>query len=246
MSAPLRLLIVDDEPLALERLQVLVARSAGAEVVGSASTGLAALELAERLAPDGCLLDIGIPQMDGIEIARRLAGLPSPPKVVFITAFDRFAVMAFDIDAVDYIVKPVAPDRLERALTRMRQHSAPPGKPAPRPHLSEFWASDKQGLIRVAAQDIDRITAERDYMRLHAGKRSWLVNDSWRASNGNWIPTCSSGCIAGRSSAGSSSRGCATTAAAGSRRWRMGASRRSGRLYAEHARQLAGRARAHG
>ncbi len=179
MTASLRLLIVDDEPLATERLRILLGRLEGVEIVGAAETGAAALRLAQELAPDACLLDIGMPQMDGVEVARHLARLDQPPKVVFVTAYDSFAVVAFDVDAVDYIVKPVNPVRLERALARIRQHmdAAPRIAPAD-DRLIDFWASDQHGLTRIAVEDVDRITAERDYMRLHVGRRSWLVNDS--------------------------------------------------------------------
>jgi two-component system response regulator AlgR len=177
--ASLRLLVVDDEPLAVERLQILLARIPETALVGTASDGEAALRLAEGVAPDAVLLDIAMPGMDGIDVARALARLPKPPKVIFVTAFDTFAVAAFDIDAVDYLMKPVTPDRLERAVERVRERlqngATEPAKVAPR-HLEEFWVSEASGLVRLAVRDIDRISAERDYMRLHAGKRSWLIN----------------------------------------------------------------------
>jgi two-component system response regulator AlgR len=102
--------------------------------------------------------------------------------VIFVTAFDQFAVAAFDIDAVDYLMKPVTPDRLSRAIERVRDRlgteagaAAEPKAEQPR-YLEEFWVSESSGLVRLAVRDIDRISAERDYMRLHAGKRSWLIN----------------------------------------------------------------------
>jgi len=178
---PVRFLVVDDEPLAVERLQLLLARIEGVTVAGTASEGAAALRLVEATAPDVVLLDIAMPGMDGIDVARALGGLPDPPVVIFVTAFDTFAVAAFDVEAVDYVMKPVAEERLRRAVERARERLATRGEPGAegrkRPKwLEEFWVSEARGLVRLSAADVDRISAERDYMRLHVGRRSWLIN----------------------------------------------------------------------
>jgi two-component system response regulator AlgR len=178
-SAPLRIVVVDDEPLAVERLQLLLARCGGASVVGTANEGEAALRIAEAVAPDLVLLDIAMPGMDGIDVARALSASPVDPAIVFVTAFDNFAVAAFDVAAIDYLMKPVQLDRLERALDRVRAHVAGGGRSGSRrvpQHVEEFWVPDHSGLVRIAASDIHRITAERDYMRLHVGARSWLIH----------------------------------------------------------------------
>jgi two-component system response regulator AlgR len=177
--AAIRLLVVDDEPLAVERLQLLLARVPHVNLVGTASDGDSALRMAEGVNPDAVLLDIAMPGLDGIDVARALGRLPEPPLVIFVTAFDTFAVAAFDVEAVDYLMKPVTPDRLARAMERVRERlERSDGAPAapPTQHLEEFWVSEPHGLVRLAARDIDRISAERDYMRLHCGKRSWLIN----------------------------------------------------------------------
>ena len=182
---PLRVLIADDEPLAAERLQLLLARAEGAQLVGTASDGESATSLAGALHPDVLLLDIAMPGLDGIGVARTLAAQSPSPAVVFVTAFDQFAVAAFEVEAVDYLMKPVDPARLQRALDRTRaylQHRGTeraPGKASP--WLEEFWASDLSGLVRIAARDVDRVSAERDYMRLHVGRRSWLIHHSMAA-----------------------------------------------------------------
>src|SRR5687767_1114585 len=116
MTEPLRILIVDDEPLAIERLQLLLARIEGTSLAGTASEGAAALRLVEAVSPDVVLLDISMPGMDGIDVARALGKSPKPPVIIFVTAFDTFAVAAFDVAAVDYVMKPVAAERLERAI----------------------------------------------------------------------------------------------------------------------------------
>ncbi|MEO7815376.1 MAG: LytTR family DNA-binding domain-containing protein [Sphingomicrobium sp.] len=187
-EAPLRVLIADDEPLATERLQLLLARNAGVDLVGTASDGDGAVRLAEALSPDAVLLDIAMPGMDGIDVARALARRRPSPAVIFVTAFDQFAVAAFEVAAVDYLMKPVEPARLTLALDRARLHlenrdeqEAAHDNADVSPFLDEFWASDRTGLVRIASRDIDRITAERDYMRLHVGARSWLIHHSMAA-----------------------------------------------------------------
>jgi two-component system response regulator AlgR len=182
MTDPIRFLIVDDEPLAVERLERMLARLDGVTVAGTAHDGAEALRLVDGAAPDAVLLDIAMPGMDGIDVARALGRSERPPVVIFVTAFDTFAVAAFDVDAVDYVMKPVAAERLERAVGRARERLAGRGGGGARPeepaHLEEFWVSEARGLVRLAATEIDRISAERDYMRLHVGRRSWLINDS--------------------------------------------------------------------
>src|SRR5690349_1196819 len=121
-TKPLRVLIADDEPLAAERLQLLLAKAEGAQLVGTASDGDSAINLAEAVSPDVLLLDIAMPGLDGIGVARALAALSPSPAVVFVTAFDQFAVAAFEVEAVDYLMKPVEPARLQRALDRAQSY----------------------------------------------------------------------------------------------------------------------------
>jgi DNA-binding LytR/AlgR family response regulator len=117
----IRILLVDDEPLALKRLAVALEDIPDAEVIGEARDGDEALLLVEQLRPDLILLDINMPGRDGIAVARTLAAREKRPEVVFITAFDQFAVDAFAIEAVDYLLKPVDFDRLEQAVTRAKR-----------------------------------------------------------------------------------------------------------------------------
>jgi two-component system response regulator AlgR len=184
-TKPLRVLIADDEPLAAERLQLLLAKADGAQLVGTASDGESAINLTEALTPDLLLLDIAMPGRDGIAVARALAAQTPSPAVVFVTAFDQFAVAAFEVEAVDYLMKPVDPARLQRALDRARTYldnrTTQPRPSKASQWLEEFWASDLTGLVRIASLDIDRVSAERDYMRLHVGRRSWLIHHSMAA-----------------------------------------------------------------
>lgn len=182
---PLKTLIVDDEPLAVERLQILCARIPGVQLVGTASEGEAAIRLVDALEPELIFLDISMPGMSGMEVAERLGRRAVPPSVVFVTAFEEFAIAAFDLSAADYLLKPVAPDRLERAVRRaeLRQRAPEPAAEAPvqgraTAHVTEFWVPSRGELVRVAADSIERVEAERDYMRLFANGRSYLIHET--------------------------------------------------------------------
>ncbi len=124
----LRTMIVDDEPLAIERLQIMCAQIPNLNLVGTASDGAAALRMVPALKPDLLLLDIAMPGLNGMEVARALEQSDPRPSVIFVTAFDQHAVAAFDVSAVDYLLKPVAQDRLERAVGRVRSQSEAPAQ----------------------------------------------------------------------------------------------------------------------
>nr|WP_183933920.1 LytTR family DNA-binding domain-containing protein [Sphingomicrobium lutaoense] len=188
MTEPLKVLIADDEPLASERLEILLGRMDGVKLVGVAEDGDEAVAKTAELEPDVLLLDIAMPGPDGIEVARKLSRQDNAPAVVFVTAFDQFAVAAFEVAAVDYLMKPVEQTRLDTAIQRARAALAAreeEGDSAKREseseYLEEFWASDLSGLVRIAACDIERVSAERDYMRLHVGPKSWLIHHSMTA-----------------------------------------------------------------
>ncbi|RDC61174.1 Protein-glutamate methylesterase [Alteripontixanthobacter maritimus] len=175
-GAPLRTLIVDDEPLAVERLQVICAKLGQLDVVGTASDGAAALRLADALAPDLILLDMTMPELDGLQVARKLAEFAKRPAVIFVTAHDNFAVEAFDLDAVDYVLKPVASDRLARAIERAVQRRDErggarnaAGSGPDQEWLQELWVPHRSELLRIDIAQVGRIDAERDYVRLHVG-----------------------------------------------------------------------------
>lgn len=173
-AEPLRTLIVDDEPLAIERMQVLCAGMDSLAVVGTANDGESALRLAEKLAPDLLLLDMTMPGMDGLAVAREVARSAEPQAVIFVTAHEDFAVEAFDLEAVDYVLKPVAADRLERAVARALARRGKKKAGGAR-WLGEFWVPHRSELLRIEASQVDRIDAERDYVRLHVGDRSYLL-----------------------------------------------------------------------
>ncbi|HEU4516073.1 MAG TPA: LytTR family DNA-binding domain-containing protein [Steroidobacteraceae bacterium] len=117
----MRVLVVDDEPLARERLSHMVEELPAVELAGVAASGEEAVLLAGRLRPDVVLLDIRMPGMDGLEVARHLARMPEPPAVIFTTAFEQHALAAFDAQAAGYLLKPVRADKLAEALDRARR-----------------------------------------------------------------------------------------------------------------------------
>ena len=164
----LRTLIVDDEPLAVERIQVICAELPTISVVGTASDGAAALRLAEKLEPDLVLLDMTMPELDGLGVARVFAEQDNPPAVIFVTAHDHFAVEAFDLDAIDYVLKPVASDRLDRAIERAVARKGERKQPQSK-WLDELWVPHRSELLRIAVSEVHQIDAERDYVRLHVG-----------------------------------------------------------------------------
>lgn len=185
MTTPIRTMIVDDEPLAVERLQMLCAREPRIALVGTATDGEAALRLIDGLRPDLVMLDIAMPLLDGIGVARAVSRSGLRPAIIFVTAFEGFAVEAFDLAAIDYLLKPVAHDRLTRAIDRVEtalgnRGDVPSALPAdPEPQWAvEFWVPHRSELIRVGTDQIDRIEAERDYMRLHVGAHSYLLHQT--------------------------------------------------------------------
>ena len=189
----LRTMIVDDEPLAIERMQVLCAELDQLRVVGTASDGEAALRLAEKLRPDLMLLDMTMPGMDGLAVARALAKRDNPPAVIFVTAHEDFAVEAFDLEAVDYVLKPVAAERLERAIDRAIARAERVASEGGE-WLSEFWVPHRSELLRIDAAQVERIDAERDYVRLHVGAkegqgRSYLLLQTIAGLEGRLDPS---------------------------------------------------------
>ena len=178
---PLSTLIVDDEPLAIDRLTMICRQLPQVKIAGTASDGAQALDRIAELQPELVLLDLTMPEVDGLAVARKLAQQDCPPAVIFVTAHDDHAVEAFDLDAVDYVLKPVEKDRLERAIARAlarRGERSGEGGPAS-DYLEELWVPHRSELVRIGVSEVGRIDAERDYVRLHVGegegRRSYLL-----------------------------------------------------------------------
>src|SRR5919204_3627296 len=117
----LRAVLVDDEQLARDELGYLLGQVGGIEVIGQAGNGVEALTTIDRLQPDVVFLDVQMPGLTGFEVARRLLDARAPSHIIFVTAYDQHAIEAFEVNAVDYLLKPVDPTRLETAVNRARR-----------------------------------------------------------------------------------------------------------------------------
>lgn len=163
-----RILIVDDEQPARARLRRLLEAIPSVEVCGEATDGLAAIAQVKEFRPDVVLLDIDMPGCSGTEVA---ASLPEPrPRVIFCTAFDRYAVEAFDLNAVDYLLKPVSRDRLEAALRK-----AAPAAPV-FPHAQRFLARAGERYVVIPASDIVAFLSEEGLTRLFTRDKDYWMD----------------------------------------------------------------------
>lgn len=183
----LRVLLVDDEPLALRRLETLFGDIDGVAVVGSAATGEEAEERIAALAPDLVMLDISMPQKSGIRVAADLAVDPRP-EIVFVTAFEHYAPDAFEVDAADYLLKPVRFDRLRQAVERARRRRALrdaadrlAGLPGPDARSDAMWIQVATGNLRLPFDQIEWVEAAKDYVLLHTATRSYIHRISMTA-----------------------------------------------------------------
>jgi two-component system response regulator AlgR len=180
----MRVLVVDDEPLARERLAALLAEIDGVGVVGQAGNGREALEAVERERPDVVLLDIRMPVMDGMETARHLAALDGAPGVIFCTAYGEHALEAFDAHAVDYLVKPVRGERLRAALDKARRWTAGPARPAgpaPDSARTHLCARVRGSLVLVPLAEVNYLLAEDKYVVVHHARGEVLIEEPLKA-----------------------------------------------------------------
>jgi two-component system LytT family response regulator len=162
----MRVVIVDDEPLARRGIRQLLASHADMDVVAEARNGKEAVRILKALAPDLVFLDVQMPEMDGFEVLRRL---DAPPAVIFVTAYDTFAVRAFEEHAVDYLVKPIHEARFEDALARVRERLRAPRR--------LIIGTNGSSLV-LDPDEIDWIEAEDYYAAVHARGRRHLIRES--------------------------------------------------------------------
>lgn len=183
-SPPLRVLIVDDEAPARRRLRDVLTDCAAelpVDIVGEADNGLEALRQVQEQPVDAVLLDIRMPGMDGLECAAHMNRLSPAPAVIFSTAYDAYACQAFELSAVDYLLKPVRADRLVRALSRARRLSSTTlerlreAHPHPRTHLS---ISEKGRIVLIPVADILYLKAELKYVTVRTAAREFLIEES--------------------------------------------------------------------
>jgi len=198
MTQPLRVLAVDDELLALRRLELLLRRIPEAELVGAAQTGADALTQIADLRPDVVLLDIRMTGLSGLDVAAALQA-PDAPLVIFVTAFDEFAARAFELSAIDYVVKPVDLGRLRQALTKAAERletldaklqiaelrqivtALRANRVAATEPGQDIWVQRRGQYMRLPLNGIEWAEAERDYVRLHAGAESYLLRQTLTA-----------------------------------------------------------------
>jgi two-component system response regulator AlgR len=176
MHSGLRVFIVDDEAPARARLRSVLgdcAEELPNNVVGEAGSGMEALDYLAQTAVDVVLLDIRMPGMDGLEVARRLAAWPSSPAVIFVTAYDAHAVSAFEVQARDYLLKPVRKDRLVEALRRIQPISIS--------ELSEarhFTVTDRGRVLHVPIEEVLYLRAELKYVTLRTRDREYVLDEA--------------------------------------------------------------------
>ena len=182
----MKVLVVDDEPLARRRLAGMLAGRADVAVAGEAGTGREAVERAEALGVDAVLMDIAMPVMDGLEAARHLARAEHAPAVIFCTAYDEHALAAFEAAAVDYLVKPVRQERLGEALERARRQRAgslvPPMLPAAASKQRSHLSARLRGSLRlIPIEDIHYLQAEEKYVVVHHARGEDLIEESLKS-----------------------------------------------------------------
>jgi two-component system LytT family response regulator len=199
---PTRVLIVDDEPLARERLRTLLQEEPGFEIVGEAGDGTTGAESILALQPDLVFLDVQMPGADGFDVIDAV-GADKMPFVVFVTAYDRYALRAFDVHALDYLLKPFDRERFRQALTRAHQQlerSAGNGEierrlaaivndlRPPKARTDRFVVKSGGRIFFVRTGEIDWIEAAGNYVKLHVGNDSHLIRETMNAVEGKLSP----------------------------------------------------------
>ncbi|HEV7507206.1 MAG TPA: LytTR family DNA-binding domain-containing protein [Thermoanaerobaculia bacterium] len=182
----IRALVVDDEPRARKAVCLLLERDPDVEICGECS-GAEAAELIENASPDLMFLDVQMPEVDGFDLLEAV-GAEAVPAVVFITAYDEYAVRAFDVHAIDYLLKPFDDARFARALARAKEQLARrSGQPDPHlaalvrersPYVRRFLVRQRERLLVVNAEDVDWIEAADYYASLHVGAKTHLLRET--------------------------------------------------------------------
>jgi len=178
--AMLNILIADDEAPARNRLRDLLTDIGNTHIVAEAKNGKEALQRADELQPDIVLLDIRMPEMDGIEAAQHLQKLSKPPAIIFTTAFDNYAIQAFDMNAVDYLLKPIRLERLEKALQKARalQPQQLAALTPLSPRKTHLTITERGRILLVPVDDIIYLRAELKYVTVRTAEREYLIEES--------------------------------------------------------------------
>ena len=190
---PIRTLIVDDEPLARKRIYDLLRQDKQVEVVGECGSGSAALEFVERDKPDLLFLDIQMPEVDGFELLEALED--AVPAVIFVTAYDKYALRAFDAQAVDYLLKPFNESRFQQALNRAKEKIGKAGSGQVNAELLSLLKDVQNGrkspdrlviksggrVLFLKTTDIDYVEAAGNYLNLYVGKETHLIRETMQS-----------------------------------------------------------------
>jgi len=175
-DTPLRALVADDEEPALAELVYLLNQDPRIGDIRTASNGPDALKILQASDLDVVFCDIKMPGLDGIDLAKVLSKFASRPQIVFVTAYDEHAVAAFELEATDYVMKPVRPERLSQAIHRVMTQGAPPAASSSEETDDEVIAVELAGVTRFVQRSTVRyVEAQGDYARLHTGQNSHLV-----------------------------------------------------------------------
>jgi len=184
-------LIVDDEPLARERVKRFLAGEPDVEVIGECSDGIQTVEAIETLKPDLIFLDIQIPEADGFAVIEKI-GVEKLPPVIFITSYDQYALRAFDVHAVDYLLKPYNQERFQLALERARAQlqngqtdvlderlrSLLESLKPEQKYLERLMIKSSGRVIFLRTEEIEWIEAEGNYLRIHAGREAYMLRET--------------------------------------------------------------------
>ena len=188
---PMRVLIVDDEPLARRRLRMMLEQEPDLLVIGDAASGTEAVRVIADIRPDLVFLDIQMPGLDGFGVIRQIAR-DRPPLIVFVTAHDEHAIRAFEVQALDYVLKPVLRPRLQEAVRRAveRNRAGTPGfaqelsklldrvSAQPAPPSARIPVKRDGSVMFVRVEDVDWVEADGDHVRIHAGRETHLVRET--------------------------------------------------------------------
>ncbi|MEO8199648.1 MAG: LytTR family DNA-binding domain-containing protein [Gemmatimonadota bacterium] len=205
MTLRLRVLVVDDEPLARSGVAALARRDEEIDIIGECGNGLSAVDAIRRLAPDLVLLDVQMPEMNGFEVLEMI-GPEKMPAVIFITAYDQFAVKAFEVNAVDYLLKPFDDERFQAAMNRAKRtfrenqvgalsqqllgllkstgsasSAEIPVASSPQGFITRLVVKNAGKVLFVRSEEIDWIEAADYYVKLHIAKKSHLLRETMSA-----------------------------------------------------------------
>jgi two-component system LytT family response regulator len=188
----IRTLVVDDEPLARERIKRFLAAEPDLELIGECAEGREAVAAIQTLKPDLVFLDIQIPELDGFGVLKAIA-IEQMPAVIFVTAYDRYALQAFDVNALDYLLKPYNRERFHKAVERARAQLSNGAKgelnerlisllenfktEQPR-HLERLMIKSSGRVFFLRAEELDWIEADGNYLRVHVGRESHLIRET--------------------------------------------------------------------